>query len=248
MQVIVPLAGRGTRFEEKGYTFPKPLIEIGNQSMIEMVLENMQLPAEAQVTFVCRSEHLGRFHLDDVLRLLVPGSRIVSLQNETAGALCSVLLAVDHLQLEGPLLIANGDQIFSSSIASYYDACRAPGVDGCILTFSATHPRWSFARTDADGRVIAVAEKRPISRQATAGFYYFRRASDLVAGAEQMILKGLRTADQFFVCPVYNELILGGKNIRTHHLPDGAMHSLGTPEDLENFIRSGGPASPCFTS
>ena len=246
MQVVVPLAGRGARFEEKGYTFPKPLIEIGGRSMIEMVLENMQLPPSAQVTFICRSQHLTAFHLDSVLRLIVPGCRVIALPSETAGALCSVLLAVDHLNLDEPVLIANGDQIFSTPLAPYYQACSAPGVDGCILTFTATHPRWSFARTDSAGRVIAVAEKRPISRQATAGFYYFSRAGDLIEGAEQMILKGLRTADQFFVCPVFNELILAGKNIRTHHLPDGTMHSLGTPEDLENFIRTG--AASCLTS
>ena len=247
MQVVVPLAGRGTRFEEKGYTFPKPLIEIGNRSMIEMVLENMQLPTEAKITFICRAEQISRFHLDDVLRLLAPGCRIISLQNETGGALCSVLLGIDHLVGDEGVLVANGDQLFSSSLAPFYQECAATGVDGCILTFTATHPRWSFAKTDDSGKVIAVAEKRPISRQATAGFYYFRRASDLIEGAEQMMLKGLRTADQFFVCPVYNELILKGKNIRTYHLPDGAMQSLGTPEDLENFIRSGAVIS-CSTS
>ena len=248
MQVIIPLAGRGARFEEKGYTFPKPLIEIGNRSMIEMVLENMQLPADAQITFICRAEHVAKFHLDDVLRLLAPGCRVISLQNETGGALCSVLIGIDQLVAEDEVLIANGDQLFATSLAPFYEECRRPGVDGCILTFSATHPRWSFAKTDPEGRVIAVAEKRPISRQATAGFYYFRRAADLVAGAEHMILKGLRTADQFFVCPVYNELILAGKNIRTWHLPDNTMQSLGTPEDLEHFIRTGVAAFSCSTS
>ena len=206
--------------------------------MIEMVLENLQLVPDAQLTFICRSEHLTKFHLDDVLRLLAPGCRIIALQNETAGALCSVLLAIDYLQSDEEVLIANGDQLFSDSLSPFYDQCRAPGVDGCILTFNATHPRWSFAKTNAEGQVIAVAEKRPISRQATAGLYYFRRASDLVTGAEHMILKGLRTADQFFVCPVYNELILAGKNIRTYHLADNAMHSLGTPEDVDLYIRN----------
>jgi dTDP-glucose pyrophosphorylase len=214
--------------------------------MIEMVLESMQIPAGSNVTFLCRSEQLTQFHLGDVLRLLAPTCRIIPLRNETAGALCSVLLVIDYLDPEEEVLVANGDQLFFTSLAPFYEKCREPGIDGCLLTFNAAHPRWSFAKTDATGRVTAVAEKRPISRQATAGLYYFRRASDLITGAEQMILKGLRTADQFFVCPVYNELILAGKNIRTHHLPEGTMHSLGTPEDLENFIRSG--AAQCSIS
>ncbi|MGC3989959.1 MAG: hypothetical protein QM796_09840 [Chthoniobacteraceae bacterium] len=86
--------------------------------------------------------------------------------------------------------------------------------------------------------MISVAEKRPISKQATAGLYYFRRAADFFAASEKMIVKGLTTAGQFFVCPVYNELILAGKKITTHHLPDGSMNSLGTPEDLEIFLQN----------
>ncbi|MDB6023637.1 MAG: Nucleoside-diphosphate-sugar pyrophosphorylase, partial [Pedosphaera sp.] len=188
-------------------------------------------------TFICRKEQVSQFYLGDMLRLLAPGCRVMALENETAGALCSVLLAVDHLNLDEEVLVANGDQFIGTSLEPFYAACREPGVDGCILTFTATHPRWSFAKTDGQGRVVAVAEKRPISKQATAGLYYFRRGRDLIGAAERMILKGLTTSGQFFVCPVYNELILAGKNIRTHHLPGGTMHSLGTPEDVEVFIQ-----------
>jgi dTDP-glucose pyrophosphorylase len=139
--------------------------------------------------------------------------------------------------------VANGDQVLNTSLQPFYQACRQPGIDGCILTFTATHPRWSFVKTDASGIVTAVAEKRPISKQATVGLYYFRRARDLVASAERMIVKGLTTGGQFFVAPTYNEMILDGKRIVTHHLPDGAMHSLGTPEDVEAFLKFSGVKS-----
>lgn len=246
LQIIVPLAGRATRFHDRGYTFPKPLIEIGNQSMIEVVLANLAPPQPNRFTFICRKEHLTQFFLGDMLQLLAPDCLIVPLENETGGALCSVLLAIDKLDLESELMIVNGDQYINTSLDPFYRACREPGVDGCILTFTATHPRWSFAKTDSSGRVLAVAEKRPISKKATAGLYYFRRAQDLVEGAERMIVKGLTTAGQFFVAPVFNELILAGKNVRTWHLPDGTMQSLGTPEDLEMFLKS--PASDRFVS
>jgi NDP-sugar pyrophosphorylase family protein len=237
LQVIIPMAGKASRFAERGHTFPKPLLEIGNRSMIEMVLENLAPPQPVQYTFICRKEHLSQFYLGDMLQLLAPGCRVIALENETAGALCSVLLAVDQLNLDEEILIANGDQIITTSLDPFYTACRQPGIDGCLLTFTATHPRWSFAKTDAGGKVVAVAEKRPISKQATVGLYYFRRARDLVEASEKMILKGLTTSGQFFVCPVYNELILAGKNIRTHHLPDDTMHSLGTPEDVDVFMK-----------
>ena len=237
LHVIVPLAGKAERFKDRGYTFPKPLIEINNRSMIETVLENLAPPKPVTFTFICRKEHLTRFYLNDVLQMLVPGCRVIALEGETAGALCSVLLAAEGLDSESDLLVVNGDQFISSPLAAFYKACREPDTDGCILTFRATHPRWSFVKTDASGQVLAVAEKRPISQQATVGLYYFRCAADFLVASERMILKGLKTAGQFYVCPVYNEMILDGKKITTVQLPEGAMHSLGTPEDLENFIK-----------
>ncbi|MBI3878951.1 MAG: glycosyltransferase family 2 protein [Verrucomicrobia bacterium] len=246
LHVLVPMAGKAARFQERGYTFPKPLLEIGSRSMIEVVLENLAPPAPARFTFVCRKEQVTQFFLGDMLRLLAPGCRVLALENETAGALCSVLLAMDEVGPDDEVLVANGDQFINGGLASFYTACRQPDIDGCILTFTAAHPRWSFAKTDERGNVIAVAEKRPISKQATAGLYYFRRARDFMEASERMILKGLTTSGQFYVCPVYNELILAGKRIVTHHLPEGAMHSLGTPEDYSGFIErwnDGGAAS-----
>lgn len=235
LQIVVPLGGKALRFQERGYTFPKPLVEIGHCSMIELVLRNLAPPAPYQYTFICRKENLTEFFLGDMLRLLEPGSRIIPIERDTAGALCSVFLAIDDLDLNEELLIANGDQYIEGGLDPFYAACRATEVDGCILTFSASHPRWSFVKTDAAGRVRAVAEKRPISKQATAGLYYFRRAGDFIQAAEKMLVKGLTTAGQFFVAPVYNELILAGKNVTTYHLAENQMHSLGTPEDVEAF-------------
>ena len=237
LQIIIPLGGKASRFQERGYTFPKPLIEIGSRSMIEVVLENLAPPKPHQYTFICRKEHLAQFYLGDMLRLLAPGARILPLEQDTAGALCSVLLAIDELDLDEEILIANGDQFISGGLAAFYEACRQPGIDGCILTFTATHPRWSFVKTDAAGLVTATAEKKPISKQATVGIYYFRKARDLFESAEKMIVKGLTTSGQFYVCPVFNELILAGKKITTHHLPAGTMNSLGTPEDLDLFLK-----------
>src|SRR3954453_16152070 len=97
LQIIVPMGGKAARFQERGYTFPKPLIEIGQQSMIELVLENLAPPSPHRYTFICRKEHLTEFYLGDMLQLLEPGSLIIPLERETAGALCSVLLAIDDL-------------------------------------------------------------------------------------------------------------------------------------------------------
>ena len=109
-------------------------------------------------------------------------------------------------------------------------------ADGGILTFEATHPKWSYAKIDDNGIVTEVAEKNPISSNATVGYYYWKHGKDFVHYAEQMIHKDVRVNNEFYVCPVYNEAIADGKNIRIVRTPD--MWGLGTPEDLDYFIKN----------
>jgi dTDP-glucose pyrophosphorylase len=132
------------------------------------------------------------------------------------------------------LLIANSDQYLEEDIDRFLATARQAGTDGCIMTFPSTHPKWSFVKL-VDGEVLTVAEKRPISSNATAGLYYFRSSGDFLAAAEKMILKNASRDGEFFVSPVYNELILAGKRITTHPIAREQMHSLGTPEDVEAF-------------
>lgn len=234
LKIVVPMAGEGKRFAEYGHTFPKPLVEIGGRSMIEIVVGNLTPREQHQFIFICRREHVQRYALADVLRLIAPGCKIAVMHDSTAGALCSVLLAMEHLNDDSELLIANSDQFVEEDIERFLATARAGNADGCIMTFPSTHPKWSFVKV-VDGEVLTVAEKRPISPLATVGLYYFRRSADFLAGAEAMILKNASRDGEFFVSPVYNELILKGMRITTHPISREQMHSLGTPEDVEAF-------------
>jgi len=234
LKIVVPMAGEGKRFAEYGHTFPKPLVEIGGRSMIEIVVGNLTPKEKHQFVFICRREHVQRYALADVLRLIAPGCKIAVMHDSTAGALCSVLLAMEHLNDDSELLIANSDQFVEEDIERFLATARAGTADGCIMTFPSTHPKWSFVKV-VDGEVLTVAEKRPISPLATVGLYYFRRCADFLAGAEAMILKNASRDGEFFVSPVYNELILKGMRITTHPIAREQMHSLGTPEDVEAF-------------
>jgi dTDP-glucose pyrophosphorylase len=169
-----------------------------------------------------------------VLRLVAPGCQIVTMAKPTAGALCSVLLGMEYLEHEDELLVANADQWIEAPIDGFLSAARASKWDGAIMTFPNTHPRWSYARLE-HGLVVAVAEKQPISRNATAGLYYFRRGVDFVRGAERMLFKNASFSGEFYVAPVYNELILAGKRIGTFPIEASQMHGLGTPEEVERF-------------
>ncbi len=234
LKIVVPMAGEGKRFAEHGHTFPKPLVEIKGRSMIEVVVGNLTPSEPHQFIFICRQEHAHRYALTDVLQLIAPGSRITVMHDSTAGALCSVLLAMEHFTDDCELLIANSDQYLEEDINRFLATARLDGTDGCIMTFPSTHPKWSYVKL-VDGEVLTVAEKRPISSHATTGLYYFRRSADFLAAAEKMILKNASREGEFFVSPVYNELILAGKRITTHPITREQMHSLGTPEDVEAF-------------
>jgi dTDP-glucose pyrophosphorylase len=156
------------------------------------------------------------------------------MHNPTSGALCSVLLAMEYLQHDEELLVANADQYVDVSIDEFLTAARGGTWDGYLMTFPAAHPKWSYAKVEGD-QVVAVAEKRPISRNATVGLYYFRSSRDFLAAAERMLLKKATVGGEFYVAPLYNELILMGKRVGIYPITREQMHSLGTPEDVEDF-------------
>jgi NDP-sugar pyrophosphorylase family protein len=234
LTIVIPMGGEGRVFAERGYSFPKPLIEIDGRPMIEFVIRNLTPNEPHEFVFICKDEHLKKFALGDVLRQIAPSCHIVPMAQPTAGALFSVLLAMDFLQPDNELLVANADQYVDRPIDEFLFCARGPATDGCLVTFPNTHPKWSYARIEG-GQVVAVAEKRPISKSATAGLYYFRETRMFVAAAERMIGKNAALGGEFYVCPVFNELILAGQRVTAFPIGRAEMHSLGTPEDVELF-------------
>jgi len=232
MNVLIPMAGAGSRFAEAGYTFPKPLIEVGNKPMIQVVTDNLNI--DAHHIFIVQKEHYEKYNLETVLNLIKPDCTIVQVDGVTEGAACTTLLAKEFINTDTPLVIANSDQFVEWNSNEVLYAFSTEGVDGGILTFQSTHPKWSYAKLDDNGWVCEVAEKQPISTNATVGIYYYARGSDYVACAEQMIKNDIRTNNEFYVCPVYNELIGNGGNVRIKNID--RMWGLGTPEDLQNFM------------
>ena len=149
-------------------------------------------------------------------------------------AACTTLLAKELIDNDEPLVMANSDQFLEWDSNEFMYSMVADDVDGGIVSFKATHPKWSFAKLGEDGFVTEVAEKKPISNIATVGVYYWRKGSDYVKYAEQMIEKDIRTNNEFYVCPVYNEAIKKNKKILIEEIDK--MWGLGTPEDLNYFI------------
>ena len=232
MIVLIPMAGAGSRFADAGYTFPKPLIEVRGKPMIQVVTENLGI--KAKFVYIVQKAHYEKYNLKNVLNLITPGCEIVQTEGLTSGAACTTLLAKEFIDNGKRLVIANSDQVVDWNPAAVLYSLVESGNDGGILTFKSTHPKWSYARLDENGFVAEVAEKKPISDNATVGIYYWKHGSDYVKYAEQMIAKDIRTNNEFYVCPVFNEAIGDGKKIVTREVD--AMWGIGTPEDLNYYL------------
>lgn len=232
LNVLIPMAGAGSRFASVGYTFPKPLIEVRGKPMIQVVVDNLNI--EANYIFIVQKEHYEKYNLKYLLNVIAPDCKIVQVDGMTEGAACTTLLAKEYIDNDSPLVLANSDQFVEWNSNECLYAFSADSIDGGIVTFEATHPKWSYAKLGEDGFVSEVAEKRPISNLATVGIYYWRHGSDYVRYAEQMIQKNIRVNNEFYVCPVFNEAVQDNKKIRIKNIDK--MWGIGTPEDLNYFL------------
>lgn len=232
--ILIPMAGAGSRFQKEGYKLPKPLIDVNGKPMIRHVVENLNI--DGNYVFVVQREHYEKFNLGIILPLIAPGCQIVQTEGLTEGAACTTLLAKEFINNNDHLLIANSDRYVEWNSSDFMYSMLSNELDGGILSFRDTNPKWSFAKTDALGFVTEVAEKSPISDIATVGIYYFNRGKEYVHFAEQMIEKNIRVNNEFYVCPIYNEFIAAGKKIKTKDCKK--MWGLGTPNDLDSFIRN----------
>jgi len=239
LNIVIPMAGRGSRFQQVGYRDPKPLIPVLGKPMIERVIDNLRPAAPHRFIFICQRQHLDEHGLDARLRALAPGAVVQALDGVTEGAACTVLTVREHIDNGEALMIANCDQYIDASIDAYLDHLRRSELDGLIMTMTADDPKWSFAAVDGAGRVTRVAEKQVISHHATVGIYNFGRGRDFVAAADAMIARGERVNGEFYVAPVYNDLVAQGARIGIFDIgreADG-MYGLGTPADLDLFLQ-----------
>jgi dTDP-glucose pyrophosphorylase len=245
IQVLLLFSGPSTAFQQASQPFPKNLAEVRGQPLVQFVLDQLSPLRQGGARFICtvRQDENRRYHTASVIRLVDPEARVVELAGETAGAACSALLAIDHLSREDPLLVINGDQLLHADLSAIVASFQARGLAAATVVFEAVHPRWSFVRCDASGHVVEAAEKRPISRLATAGIYYFARGATFLEAGMRMILKDAHRDGLFYVCPMLNEVILSGGKVGVHQVPRSSYQSLATPEDIARFNRTEPEAS-----
>jgi len=237
INIVIPMAGLGSRFTDAGYDKPKPFVDVMGKPMIVRVLENLAYP-DAQYILIARKEHLEKEQgLIEQMKNQF-NVKFIGIDHLTEGTACTVLYAKKYIDNENPLLIANSDQIVDIDIKSYINNCFARGLDGSILTFIDLfkNPKWSFAKVDNNNLVTQVEEKKVISEYATVGLYLFRTGKLFVDSAIKMIIKNDRVNNEFYTCPVYNYSIRDGARIGIFDIPFTKMHGIGTPNDLNMYI------------
>lgn len=239
LNIVVPMAGLGSRFTKEGYTKPKPLIDVKNKSMIQVVIENLRPTSAHKFIFICQNEHDETYSISHKLKDLAHGSDVILINGLTEGAACTVLKARDYINNDDQLMIANSDQYVDIDINSYLEYGLNQNYDGLIMTMYASDPKWSYAMMGEDGFAKKVVEKEVVSNEATVGIYNFRNGKDFVEAAEKMISLDIRVNNEFYVAPVYNMLIDKKAKIGVYNIGSvgNGMYGLGTPADLEYFLK-----------
>ena len=232
INILLPAMGTSAFFKDA--YFPKPLTEINGKTMIEMVVDNYKDLEPKNFIFVFGEDDCKKFHIDASVKLLTPVSQVIKLSHQTAGALCTCLMAIDYVNDEVPLIIANSDHIINvdyRDVIHHFDEISA---DAGVITFSNIHPRWSYARIDGD-EVVEVAEKRPLSRNAIAGFYYYRRGQDFVGAAKKALLKQNNLDGKYYISASMNELILIGKKVGYFEIKKEQYKSFYSPAKIKEY-------------
>jgi dTDP-glucose pyrophosphorylase len=237
INIVIPMAGAGSRFAQAGYEKPKPFIDVAGKPMIVRVLENLTYP-DARYILIARKEHLQQ---EKALATWIEKNykvTFVTVDNLTEGTACTVLYARSLIRSQMPVVIANSDQLIDIKFKDFINDAIIRKLDGSILTFvdEERNPKWSFAKLDAEGLVIEVQEKNPISSHATVGIYLFSNGDEFIDSIVQMIIENDRVNGEFYTCPAYNYLIRKGRKVGVYNIESSQMHGIGTPEDLNYYM------------
>ena len=237
MNIVVMLAGGSKDFTKNGQKYPKLLTEINGRIMIEIVLEGLKslTTRENNVIFMVDKLENDRYYLGDIIKQVLPGSHVMTVGGETSGAALTSLLAIEYIDEGMPIALINGDQLLDYDENNCIEYFQQHDSDAGVIVFNSYHPRWSYVKINNDGLVYEAAEKRPISNNATAGFYYYKKASEYIKCVKNMILKGGDVEGTFYICPVFNEKILGQKKILSYQIDSKKYHSFMSPEKVKQF-------------
>lgn len=235
MNILIPACGNSKHFSESYW--PQNIVEVAGKPMIQYVVENFVGVENKKYIFVLDQKECNTFHTDNVVKLLTDNQcEIIKLAGQTGGALCTCLMAIQCIDNEEELVICNCDQKFDNNIEEAIEYFRSKNMDAGVVCFDCVHPRWSYVRMEEDN-VVEAAEKRPISRNAIAGLYYFKKGEDFIVSAKKAMLKGSSFEDKYYITASLNEMVLAGKRIGRYMIANEEYHSFYSPEKIKKYER-----------
>ncbi len=222
---IVVLASQGLSNNDSNFP-PNLLLELQNKLLLEHFLDRFNFTGKFKIIFVVNQEDVDKHKIDKVIKMSTNlDVSVVVAHSFTKGALCSFMLSVDCLDLDDELLILNSNEIVNVDYQNIIDKFHNLNADAGVITFDSIKPMYSYVKVDNDNNVIFATEKNPISRNATAGFYWYKSTQSFLECAEDSLLKNDSHNDIFYICPVFNQFILRGNKISAleisneHYIP-----------------------------
>ncbi len=235
--ILIPLASRSEFFKEPEYKYPEILNEILGKTMIELVVDNYnKIQGEKKFIFILNKEECEKYHLDNILKLVTNGKcEIIRLSGDTKGAVCSALMAIEYIDNSDSLIIANGNQIIEEDLNIVIDEFKNRNLDSGVICFDSVHPKWSYVRLDSQGWIEETTEKNPISKNAIAGFYYFKNGMDFVKSGMKLIEKDANYEGKYYIAPTINELILENKKVGIYKIDSEKYNSFYSPQKIKEY-------------
>ena len=237
INILIPLASKSGFFKGPEYIYPEILNEVKGKTMIEAVIENYSIiEEEKKYIFILNKEESDRYHIDNILKLVTDSNcEIIKLSGETKGAVCSCLMGIDYINNDNSLIIANGNQVIDKNLNDVLVDFKNRDLDSGVICFDSVHPKWSYVKLDEDGSVEETTEKNPISKNAIAGFYYFKKGKDFINSAMKLIEKDANYEGKYYIAPTINELILENKKIGIFKIKNEQYHSFYSPQKIKEY-------------
>lgn len=235
MNIVILMAGKQSVVNQD-VDYPLYLSEVQGRTILERQID-ICLPLQPnEIIFCVHADHIKKFSIDNVVKQCINNARCISVIGDTAGSVCTALLASEWIDTDEELLLIAVDDFIEKNLIDIVDHFRQKKHDAGTVTFHSVHPRYSYVAIDANGCVEEVAEKRPISRNAVASVYYFKEGSTFVACAKSVIRKDSRVSGRFYISQVLNHIILQQKSVGIHKIPNSSFHPLKSEMQLAQYV------------
>lgn len=234
MNFVIPMAGRGQRFKDAGFDMPKMLLQAHGKSLLEWSVDSLPLELATKIIFIGLKEHEANYNLSNFIKSKYSKYNLefIFLDETTRGQAETVYIAKDIIDARTDLVVFNIDTYFCSKSLKYN--LLRNDIDGVLGSFSSNESRFSFAKTDKNGYVLETAEKIIISNNALTGMYHFKHPNDFFEVAQKYIENNILDKGEFYIAPMYNELISNGKKLIVDSSSEHWI--LGTPDEYDNFL------------